>query len=114
MSEKQINRTILLGAICGLLASVPVSTEFSAHAQDVDSPTQETEQENVEQENAGGSAQAGNETKDAEQKALEAEIVAVEKVLETGNKNDVEQVLSEFETDKPLPADVALPLPSDI
>jgi len=108
MSDKRILRLAVMG---GLLATVLGATEFSATAQDVGAQVPASGQE---QENDQSSAAVENEAGNAEQKALEAEIAAVEKVLATGDKNDVEQVLSEYETEKPLPADMALSLPSDI
>lgn len=108
MSDKLILRLAVMG---GLLTTVLIATEFSATAQEVGSQAPASGQA---QDNDQSSESVENEAGNAEQKALEAEIAAVEKVLATGDKNDVEQVLSEYETEKPLPADVALSLPSDI
>jgi len=101
-----IRRFLPLCTICGLLAAVLVSSGFPVYAQNDDSSVRQTEQEHAD------SAERAVDGED--QTALEAEIDAVEKVLETGDTNDAEGALSEYEADKPLPADAALSLPSDI
>ena len=106
MSVRFVTRAFLGCVICGSLAVVPARPDSSAYAQDTGSATQETAQQDADK---GVSASRG-----ADQEALEAEIDAVEKVLESGNLDDAEKVLSEYEADKPIPADAELSLPSDI
>lgn len=106
MTGSFFKRTLSVCVLRGFLVIVSVSPPFFAHAQDAGSSTQEAAQD--------GAVSAGNDAGGGDQNALAAEIEAVEKVLETGSKEDAEEALSEFEADRPLPADAALSLPSDI